>query len=61
MRFGHAGLNSTLCIIVKHSTGDCDYGGEQDTIIHVFEKCEKYSAQRRQIIQNLKTQEETSD
>lgn len=31
MRFGHTGLTTTLLVMGKHNTGECDYCGEEET------------------------------
>lgn len=49
-RFGHAGLNSTLHKIGKHSRGWGDYCGEQETVEHALKKCKKYDREKRQMI-----------
>lgn len=53
LRFGHTGLNGTLFLIVKHSTGKCDYCGVEETVEHVMLQCQRYQVERRQLVHNL--------
>ena len=42
-------LNSTLFKIGKHNPGRCEYCGGEETVEH-----QKYEAERRHLIQNLR-------
>ncbi|XP_024859831.1 uncharacterized protein LOC108230932 [Kryptolebias marmoratus] len=53
IRFGHTGLNSTLKIVNKHSTGSCSYCGELETVKHIFLECNKYVREREILIREL--------
>ncbi|XP_049904182.1 uncharacterized protein LOC126392679 [Epinephelus moara] len=46
MRFGHTGLNSTLFIIQKHETGNCEHCESGETVEHILFQCPKYQTQR---------------
>ena len=55
--FVHARLNSrpTLFKIGKHNPGRCEYCNEEETLEHVMlYNCQKYDAERRELILNLK-------
>ncbi|KAI2646942.1 C-type lectin domain family 4 member F [Labeo rohita] len=43
LRLGHTGLNSTLNIIGKHSTGLCDWCGIRETAEQVLIQCNRYT------------------
>uniref|UniRef100_A0A3B5QKI5 Reverse transcriptase domain-containing protein n=1 Tax=Xiphophorus maculatus TaxID=8083 RepID=A0A3B5QKI5_XIPMA len=53
LRFGHVGLNSTLKIINKHSTGLCNFCGKLETVIHIFMECNKYNLEREELVEEL--------
>ncbi|KAI2663026.1 Gag-Pol polyprotein [Labeo rohita] len=53
LRLGHTGLNSTLNIIGKHPTGLCDWCGIRETVEHVLIQCNRYTEDRRKLIEEL--------
>jgi hypothetical protein len=54
LHFGHTRLNSTLFKIGKHNLGRCEYCNEEEVLEHVMLYCQKYDAERRELILNLK-------
>ena len=46
MRFGHTRLNSTLNMMGKHATGNCDVCDVSETVEHVLMVCIRYSVER---------------
>ena len=54
LRFGHTRLNCTLFKIGKHNAGRCEYCNEEETLEHVTLYCQKYDAERRELLLNLK-------
>lgn len=53
LRFGHTGLNGMLWKIGKHDTGRCDYCGQEETVEHVVQQCQRYEQERRQLVGSL--------
>lgn len=53
LRFGHTRLNSTLNLIGKLPTGQCEVCGESETVEHVLIRCRKYEQQRRVLTRRL--------
>ena len=52
MRIGHSKLNSTLFIIGKHPTGNCQCE-EKEAVSHVLTECRKYETERRNMLNAL--------
>ncbi len=55
LRIGHTGLNSSLKIIGKHPTGKCQHCSHLETVEHILFHCTKYSQERNQLFQSLRT------
>lgn len=55
LRIGHTGLNSSLKIIGKHPTGNCQYCSHLETVEHILFQCTKYSQERNQLFQSLRS------
>lgn len=49
LRFGHTYLNSSLYLMRKHQTGQCEYCGERETVEHIFMQCVKYRRHREEL------------
>lgn len=58
LRLGHTGLNYTLYRIGKHPTGLCDECGVSETVEHVLIMCNKYTEQRKMLIDDLQKKDE---
>jgi len=49
LRFGHTGLNSTLFIMGRHPSRNCEFCFEEETVEHVLLLCPKYSEERKKL------------
>lgn len=54
LRIGHTGLNHSLSIIGKHTTGQCPSCNRLENVEHVLLECPAYHCEREILLRNVK-------
>lgn len=50
LKLGHSMLNSSLKLIGKHQTGECEHCGVPESVEHVLIQCNRYNRHRQLLV-----------